>query len=377
MASKNTIKIGNPALSWAPRTSLVSDVSSGWTTLSVRSTTWFPDSANYYLLIGTYWSDNAEIVLASAKTVSSFTVWALQASHSSSDPVVVIPYNKVKYYGREASGGSSTLLDTVNIDCTEQFTSYTYTPSLPEYVFFVSTYYNESLNEESWMSDEISLSTFNVNSVKSIIESWVRKALTFIDENPKGKLSWATLIDIVNEGLSEILTRKKKWQCLHKIDNSLVTTEWVEYMDKPEDLSVLEFIYVDWKKVDYITKYKYNQYRGNTLNVWVWIPQNYTIKNDKIYFIPCPSSNFSTSFEYYSVPSTITSLTDEVKKEFTSILIHFVAAQAAYIRNNEKRGNLMESKYIRVLENQIEDVTWEEQSGDSITSELTNSFFTD
>jgi p-aminobenzoyl-glutamate transporter AbgT len=84
---------------------------------------------------------------------------------------------------------------------------------------------------------------------------------------------------------------------------------------------------------------------------------NYTIKNDKIYLYPKPDGVYTTSFEYYSTPEVVTSLSQEIKKEFVNILIYFVAAQAAYIRNNEKRGNLMEVKYTRVLENQIEDVT--------------------
>jgi len=37
------------------------------------------------------------------------------------------------------------------------------------------------------------------------------------------------------------------------------------------------------------------------------------------------------------LPETITSLGQEVKKEFAMLLVYFVAAQAAYINNNEKR----------------------------------------
>jgi hypothetical protein len=99
------------------------------------------------------------------------------------------------------------------------------------------------------------------------------------------------------------------------------------------------------------------------------VPCYYTIKNDQIYLYPKPDGIYTTSFEYYSTPTVVTSLTDDVKKEFSTMLIYFIATQASYIRNNEKRGNLMEVKFNRVMENQIEDVTWEEQSGDSVQSE--------
>jgi hypothetical protein len=53
--------------------------------------------------------------------------------------------------------------------------------------------------------------------------------------------------------------------------------------------------------------------------------------------VPTPADSYSVSFEYYAMPTEISSLTDNVKKEFATILIYFIAAQAAYIRNNEKR----------------------------------------
>ena len=198
--------------------------------------------------------------------------------------------------------------------------------------------------------------------------------MTKVDENPNGLLSWSILIDLVNEGIAEILTRKKKWQCLHKRIAGDNTVADVEYIEKPEDLSVLEFLLVNGIKLDYITKYQYNQITQNWVNITSWIPSKYTIKNDMIYMVPKPNGAYETIFEYYSTHDVIESLTQEVKKELATILVYFIAAQASYIRNNEKRGNLMEAKYSRVLENQIEDVTWEEQAGDAVQTERFNYF---
>lgn len=375
--TRNQINTWNIDLHDFPTTILEQDVDVGWVTLTVSATTWFTAISTaatyYYLLIGNYGTKTSEIVLASAKTDTTFTVSACKYSHSASDHVTYIPYNQVKFYGRVTSGGANNLLWTVNIDCSKQFTSYEYTWS--DYYYFVSTFYrSDTTAEESWESDEISFTSFTTNSVKKIIEAGLRKAMTRVDENPNGLLSWSVLIDLVNEGLSEILTRKKKWQCLHKRiagDNTVADTE---YISKPSDLSVLEFLLVNDIKLDYITKYQYNQITQNGTSVSAGAPSQYTIKNDKIYMVPKPSSALETIFEYYSTPAVVDWLTDEVKKEFATILVYFVAAQAAYIRNNEKRGNLMESKYVRVLENQIEDVTWEEQSWDAVQTERFNIF---
>ena len=268
MASKNLINVGNPNLSQSPKTSLTRDVAAtSGTTLTVMSTTGFSSIAtpadNYYVLIGTYGSENSEIVLVSAKTDTTFTISAPKFSHSASDPVVFIPYNQVKIYGKVLSGDTPVLLSTVDIDSSQQYTSYDYTPTAPVYVFFVTSYYNSYKTEESSKSDEISLGVFTVNSVKKIIESGLRKAMTKVDENPNGLLSWSILIDLVNEGIAEILTRKKKWQCLHKRIAGDNTVADVEYIEKPEDLSVLEFLLVNGTKLDYITKYQYNQITQN------------------------------------------------------------------------------------------------------------------
>jgi hypothetical protein len=54
-------------------------------------------------MIGNYGSSRSEIVLVSALDDNSFTIGACKYSHSASDPVIFIPYNKVIFYGRETS----------------------------------------------------------------------------------------------------------------------------------------------------------------------------------------------------------------------------------------------------------------------------------
>lgn len=383
MSQRTLLTIANPDLHNGQSTALSQDVAVWGTTLTVYATTgfWTISAASdyYYLIIGNYWEEKTEIVLASAKTDSTFTTGALKFSHSAGDPITYIPYNQIKFYGRLMTGGSNNLLATLDIDCSKQHTPYEYTGTT--YSYFVTTYYRPVTTiEESQESEEISTVTFTFRSVKKIIEAGLRKALTRADENPDASLGWSTLIDIANEGLNEILTRKKQWQCLHKIDNTQSTVASTAYVSKPSDLSIMEFMTVEWKKINFVSKTMYNQYVLSSTTTPTWKPYLYTIKNDLIYLYPTPDSAYSIWFEYYSNPTSITSLTDEVKQEFATILIYFIAAQAAYIRSNEKRGNLMEAKFVKTLEQQIEDVTWYEQAGEAVRVEHTSiywSFFWD
>lgn len=375
--ARTIIRVANPSLSDNQQTFLTQDVAVGWTTLTVSSTigfwaiSWASDY--YYLVIWRYWEDTTEIVLASAKTDSTFTVWALKYSHSSSDPITYIPYNQVKVYWRLTSWGANNLLATIDIDCTNQVTRYDYTSTT--YYYFVTSYYRSATTaEESDFSDETTSATFTVYSAKKIIEAGVKKAMTRVDENPDASLSWNACIDLLNEWLLEIITRKKKWQCLHKISAPTTTTANVAYIDKPTDMSILEFITVNGNKIQYISKMRYNQLTISTTQS-PGVPAWYTIKNDKIYFYPTPSDAHNVVFEYYAMPTFIDSLTTEVKKEFATILIYFIWAQAAYIRNNEKRWDKLELKFQQTLSLQIEDVTWYEQIWDAEETERTSIYW--
>ena len=376
MASKTTIKISNPDLHDAPSGVLTQDTAVGATTLNISATTWFSSIASatdyYYVVIGNYWENTTEIALVSAKTDSTFTVSSLKYSHSASDPVTYIPYNQVKVYGRTVTNWANNLVATIDIDCSAQFTTYEY--NWTTYQFFVTTYYRSATTAvESDYSDETSFAVFTFYSAKKIIEAGLRKALTKADENPDASLGWNTLIDLLNEWLNEIATRKKQWQVLHTVSSPVLTTPWVAYIDKPTDLSVLEFITLNWTKLQFITKMRYNQLTYTSAAVGT--PSGYTIKNDQIYFYPTPSAADSVVFEYYAMPAEVTSLTTQVKKEFATILIYFIAAQAAFIRNNEKRWNIMEIKYQQTLAAQIEDVTWYEQAGEAQEVEYTSIYW--
>lgn len=368
MSSKNKINISNPDLHWAPVALLSSDLSAGDVTLNVISTSWFSNiswaSTYYYLVIGWYWQESSEIVLASAKWDSSFTTSACKFAHSASDKVILIPYNQIKYYGKEVTWWASTLLWTLNIDCSNQYTIYEYSGST--YVFFAWSYYREDTEEESWLSEEFSLTTFSQFSANKIIEAWVNRALTRIDENPKGILSWGVLMDMLNAWMLEIMNSKNKWEFLNT--TTTVNTEAsVATVDKPEDCSVIEFVKYEWTKLDYISRMKFNQY-----SEWIsstGTPSVFTIKNDELLLFPTPSAVGEVSIWYFKYPSTITELTQKVEKPFATALIYYIAATSAWARGNDSRWDKFFGLFSLQVGKLIEDYTGPVQAWDAEQAE--------
>ena len=375
----NEIKIANPSLEGNNRTYLTSDSAAAATSLSVISTSGhqflITGDQDYYILVEDYGREKAEIKLVDASdagtSATAFKVAALTHSHEASDPITFIPYNQIIIYGLTESGGSKTLLATIDIDPTEQYTKYVYEGST--YTHFVFAYYNSNDDEMGEYSEEIAISTdFSRTSVKQVIDSALKKAMTKVDESAEGKLSWDIAIETVNDGLDEIMARKRKWEFLHKVDGtSTDTVAKTAYISKPSDLAVLEHIIIDNKKLEWMSRLQYDIYTKAGVTVSTGNPTHYTLKNNKYYLYPTPSSAWDVIYEYFKYPTEITNLGDSVDKPFVSILKYYCAAQFCWIRGNEKRGDKMFSLYQQSLERAVEEFTGPEQLGDAESIEYT------
>jgi len=378
----NVIKIANTPLDGYDRTYLTSDVPIGEVDVSVISTSGdnFKTSGDdYYILIGDYGDEKAEIVLATADSCTTvlFKTAALSYSHSASDPITFIPYNQIKIIGLAASGDTPNLdntVATIDIDTTKQYTTYTYTGST--YSFFVTAYFNNSSGDGtiSAYSEEIGSSSFGRNSAKRIIESGLRKAQTSIDDNEGGLLNWDDAISILNDGLDEIMTTKKQWQFLHTIDSTTYdTVASTNYISIPSDLSILEFLIIDDLKLSWISKLDYDFYtKSGTTPVSTGKPCYYTIKNEKYYLFPTPDAAYDVTYEYYKYPTQITDLTDDVDRAFASILMVYCAYQFASIRGNEKKATELYGQFEKILERQRIQYCGPSQVGDGESAEQTN-----
>lgn len=369
-------KIANPTLDGNDATFVSSDTAAAATTLPVLSTNGFviTGTSDYYILVGNYGEEKAEIKLVDANGANtdadSFTVAALSFSHSASDPVTFIDYNQVKIYGRTTSGGANNLIATIDIDPSRQYTDYTYEGDT--YSYFITSYYNSTGDKESAFSEEITSTTFSQISAKKVIESGLRKAMTKIDENQNSTLSWDIAIDVLNDGLDEIMSRKRKWSFLHTISSLTSTVGGTAYIAKPDDLSILEHLIINSYTLAWMTRYKYDSYTHNGTTSSTGNPTHYTTKNNKYYLYPVPSGAYAIIYEYYKYPTRITDLSQALDREFITILMYYCAAQFSYIRGNDKRGDKMMVFFQNALERQVEEFTGPDQLGDGEPIEQTN-----
>lgn len=375
MSQYQKIKTANIPLYEEKRTYLSQDAASGATTLEVLSTIGFTitGTTDYYILIEQYGDEKSELLLVDANgagtDATGFTVSALKFAHSASAPVTYIPYNQVKIYGRTASGGANNLIVTTDIDCSENYTEYVY--KAETYTYFVTTYYNSTTAEESAESDEIESGDFGHNSVKRIIKSGLRKSITKIDENQTGELSWDTAMEVLQDGIDEIITRKRKWSFLHKVDaTSIDTVASVAYVSKPSDCLMVQNIKVSGNKIKWISEYDYNKMTEGTA-LQSGTPYCYTIKNDKIYLYPVPLTVSDVTFEYFYNPANITSLVTEIPQQFVVMLTYYCGSHFSAIRGNQKKADVLYSKFLTILEQQVEEYTGQIQDGDAQYAEFT------
>lgn len=367
------IKIANPPLDSELRTYMTADSSAAATTLYTLDNKGFVLSGDidYYIMVGEYGTEKSEILLVDASDAAtaetSFKTGTTVFSHEASDPVTYMRYNQIKIYGGTTSGFTPSIdspIETINIDTTENFTEYTYTGST--YSYFKIAYYNSNLTTISGYSDEIMATSYNRNSIRRVIESGLRKAMTSIDENPNSNLNWDIAVEIVQDGIDEILARKRKWSFLRTTDSSTSTVASTAYTTIPSDLLALEFIKVDDVKLDYISRNDYNNYTASGDTASSGRPVLYTIMNNRYYFYPVPDASYTITYEYYSTIADITSdLSTDIDYTFVPILIYYCGAQFAYLRGNDTRGDKLYQMFMKLLEDQVVEYSGPEQFGEA------------
>lgn len=377
-------RIANPSLENEVRTYLTADCAIGATAISTLDNSGFviTGTSDYYIIIGEYGSEKSEIVLVDANGVGTsaigFTISATKYAHEASDPVTFIRYNKIVFFGSILPSGvkiplSTTVVSTsaIDLDCSKLFTQYTYVGDT--YFYFTSAYYNSTDDVLSAYSDEINSTSFSRLSIRRIIESGLRKALTRLDDSPESELNWSIAIETVQDGIDEIVAKKRRWLFLRTISTSISTVASQQYINKPTDLLLLEFIKVNGRKIDFMSQTDYNNYTANGETVPTGQPTNYTIKNNKYYLYPTPDAVYAVIYDYYKIIAEITSdLSTEIDYPFIPILIYYTAAQFAYIRGNDKRGDKMYAMFLKLLDDQIVEYSGPEQTGDAEYIEQTS-----
>ena len=382
MASISPIRLKkpNPPLDKYPRTFLKSDVDAARTAaLPVVSTEGLlkqdHNDDDFLVIIGEYGEKKIEIKKVTANNTPGQSlgtaIAALTYGHSAGTPVTFIEWDQVIFYGRTATGGANNVLATINIDCSRQFTEWIEISGT--YTHFVHTFKNSvtTPSNEGPESQEITSTSYGRNTAKHIIKAGLRLAQAEIDESPDSELTWDIALEILGDGIEEIIERKKKWPFLHTIDTSISTVVDQEYLSVPSDLSHIDTITIDSLNLRYVSKRSYRDERYDGSAHSAGTPEKFTIRNSIPYLYPKPSSVKSVIFEYWKYPS-VTYLNSSVDKPFSPMLKFYCASIFSNIRGNSENGGYFYKTFRRKLEDQVIEYTGPEQSGDAEEVELTN-----
>jgi hypothetical protein len=373
MASIEPVRIQhpNPPLEDYPRTFLKTPVDAAATAaLPVISTDGLlkqdHNAADFVVILGDYGEKKAEIKKVTADDTQGQSlgtaIAALTYGHEAGTPVTFSEWDQVKFYGRTASGGTNVLLATLSLDCSRQFTEWVDISGL--YTHYVMRYYNSVTGNEGPESQEIASTSYGRNTAKHIIKAGLRLAQAEIDESPGSNLTWDIALEVLSDGIEEIIERKKNWPFLHTIDTSISTVAEQAYIDVPSDLSLIDSITVNNYKLDPISKNKYrkNYYIGSEAASGT--PVNLTIRNNVPYLLPTPNSVLDVVFEYWKYPS-VTYLSSAVDKAFSPMLKAFCASVFSDIRGNLDRASYYNKKFRQKLEDQVIAFSGPEQWGDA------------
>jgi hypothetical protein len=392
----NRIKVRNPEVTKNVVTYLTNDIAAGVASLPILNKQGFFEDdrrAKYYVILGDYEDEKSEIVLIDANNTQDQVLvlsgtTTTKYSHAASDPVVFIKYNKVWYFGlaNETSLPASpynisyptgNFLKELEIDTTQQFTEYIYDGALGSIPVFRSAWYNEEDDELSSFSDPLTGGTYSVRSAKRVIDSACIKALTTIDQGSNSVLNYPNALIIAQDGLDEITTRCRKWNFLQRRTDGVPTTIGQNYIPRLSMTSQLQFLYIDGEKVDWRSNLDFGRLTTEDI-AETGIPEYFTEKNGRYYLYPTPDKAYSVTFEHHIYPIALETLNSDIDVPFVPIMIYYCAAQFAYIRGNDKRGDKMYAMYQKLLEQQIEEWSGPIQSGDAeyveYTSELEDNY---
>lgn len=172
----NVLNWRHPEVGQNQNTALVQQANAGDTTLTVINTKGI--STNKLLLVGTYGSEDAEIVKVHASTSPTDTVITLAAalkfSHSSDTPVTLLDYDQIEVYRASAKGGSYSLVTTIDITPDEEATNYKDTAgSVTDY--YKIKYKNSIDSSVSGFSAEIPAGGFDEDTLAGMTDYVLRQ----------------------------------------------------------------------------------------------------------------------------------------------------------------------------------------------------------
>jgi hypothetical protein len=333
----------NPSIENSEKTTLLSDVSSGGTSLSVKNNDSF--AANDYIIVGTPGQETTEVrKIQSVSGNETIVVDALSFDHESSVTITKIDYNQVQIYRSATETGTYTLISTVDIQVDS--------PSGTSYddetgdvsMWYKIRFYNSTTTDTSYYSDLIEGSGYPYNSLHQMTDD----ILELINDKEEKYITRDEIKRKINR-------KQKKWWYSPYTKRDLIeeatldTVASQNYITLPTDFDKL--------KDDYSVKF--NHVEGTTDDDYYCLKvvskaQFYEdfgdnladdsddlekcaidVANNKLLIGPTPiTAGLDVIMEYYKKPTDLSEENDTTVCSVPDIIILDVAIEIEQIRGN-------------------------------------------
>jgi hypothetical protein len=326
----NILRLDPPDISENINTSLTQQANAGDTVLNVVNTKGF--STNQILLVGSLESENAEVVKTHATTSPTDTqitlASGLKFSHTTDEPVTILDFDKIEIYRASAKGGDYSLIDTIDIDYSEEKTIYrdTYGTSTSYYKI---RYKNSIDSTYSDYSAEFPASGFPVNSLYAMVE----KVLTLFSSQSERLLNREEIIDDINEGyrilVNKIIDLGIDYY-VKKGDQIPLVANQEEYI-LPSDFVRPKRIYISYDGSNEYPAEPMDFVLEQSKTAYLEAEPKYFFRGEKIVIRPVPTS--STGYiqpYYYYMPNPLENDDDEpeLPKGYHNLLVNYALARA-------------------------------------------------
>jgi len=233
-----TISIDHYGLDNAEKTFLSKDCPTGTTSFTVKNNRGF--AADDYIIIGKPGSEKTEqFKIISVSGVDTIVTTASTQAHNSQDPIYRTKYNQVKIYSSSSATGTYTLLDTIDIEWDQKFTSYQDDSGTSD-TYYKWKFYNETSTAITDYSHVTPGGGFNRNSVKVMTDAVLKEGGDIKEEitDREEVLEW------FNQAQDDIEGRLNKFWAYDFLseETPLSTTASTETISWPDDYDKIDHI---------------------------------------------------------------------------------------------------------------------------------------
>lgn len=234
LVKDNLIRVYHPRL-LTPATYLTASVAATGTTLTVANNDGFAD--NDPVLLEGFGSPPAEIkdITASPTYGTSITLTAVTFAHPINTAVYRLPFNQIEVSGTDTTGGTKTVIATVDINPTAPYTEYVVSGTT--YLYYYVRFYNSVAGTPYYgaYSDEFAAIDLAINSVGAIR----RMAFQNLGVEFSGIFSPDWVYDQIYQCEADVLKTKEVWGEMVIYDASLGTvTTGMPRIALPSDIDL-------------------------------------------------------------------------------------------------------------------------------------------